>query len=222
MAETIGAVVFDAYGTLFDVHSVVARCDQLFPARGKELSHLWRGKQLEYTWLRSLMGRYEDFESITRSALTYACRGLGLELSDDAAAVLMAEYRRLAPYPDVAETLGRLRGRRLAILSNGAPDMLDAVVRHAGLEPMLDAVLSVDPLQTYKPHPSVYQLAVDRLGTGKEAIAFVSSNFWDVCGATAFGFRTVWINRGRALPDQLGLNPAAVLSSLSELPAALA
>ena len=222
MAEAIQAIVFDAYGTLFDVHSVVTRCDQLFPGRGKELSHLWRSKQLEYTWLRSLMGRYEDFESITRSALTYARRGLGLAVSDDIAAALMTEYRRLAAHSDVAETLGHLRGRRLAILSNGAPDMLEAVVRHAGLDSVLDAVLSVDSLRIYKPHPSVYQLAVDRLDTRKEAIAFVSSNFWDVCGASAFGFRTLWVNRSGALPDQLGFSPAAVLGSLRELSTALA
>jgi len=221
MGETVKAVIFDAYGTLFDVHSVVSRCDELFPTRGKELSQLWRSKQLEYTWLRSLMGRYEDFESITRAALGYACRGCGLTLSRDSAASLMEEYRRLALHADVAETLPRLRGRKLAILSNGSPAMLEPLVRHAGIDRVLDAVLSVDPLRIFKPHPSVYQLGVERLAVPREAIAFISSNFWDVCGATAFGFRTFWINRAGAEPDELGLSPAATLRSLNDLPAVL-
>jgi 2-haloacid dehalogenase len=217
----VEAVVFDAYGTLFDVHSVIARCDELFPGRGKELSQLWRTKQLEYTWLRSLMGRYEPFESITRAALVYGCRALGLTLPDSAVSTLMRQYRELATYPDVHGTLQALSKRKLAILSNGSPEMLGAVVTSANLASTFDAVLSVDELHIYKPHPSVYQLAVDRLGAAKDQVAFISSNFWDVTGATAFGFRTFWINRSHAQPDELGYRPAAVLNSLDQLPQAL-
>jgi len=217
----IEAVVFDAYGTLFDVHSVIARCNELFPGRGKELSQLWRTKQLEYTWLRSLMGRYEPFESITRAALVYCCRALGLPLPDSAVSALMQQYRELATYPDVRGTLEALSPRKLAILSNGSPEMLGAVVTNANLGSTFDTVLSVHELHIYKPHPSVYQLAVDKLGVAKDQVAFISSNFWDVTGATAFGFHTFWINRSAAQPDELGYRPAAVLNRLDQLPQAL-
>lgn len=222
MVEPVEAVVFDAYGTLFDVHSVIRRCEQLFPGRGESLSRLWRSKQLEYTWLRSLMGRYEDFESVTRAALSYSCRSLELALDDRARQSLMEEYRELSPYAEVPSALQSLRGRKLAILSNGSPDMLQAVVRKAGLEPLLHAVFSVDPLRIFKPHPSVYQLAVDQLGVRREEIAFVSSNYWDASGATSFGFRTFWINRTGAQPDELGHAPQRSLKRLDELPQALA
>jgi 2-haloacid dehalogenase len=217
VTDPIRAIVFDAYGTLFDVHSVVRRCDELFPQRGGELSRLWRTKQLEYTWLRSLMGRYEDFEAITRAALTYSCRSLGLELGSTAREGLMDEYRRLAPYPEVPAALRSLAGKDLSILSNGSPGMLEDMVNHAGLRSAFRAVLSVDSLRIFKPHPSVYQLAVDELDAARESIAFVSSNFWDVTGATAFGFRTFWINRTGAEPDELGLRPVGVLKGLTEL-----
>jgi 2-haloacid dehalogenase len=215
------ALVFDAYGTLFDVHSVITECEALFPGKGASLSQLWRGKQLEYTWLRSLMGRYADFSAITRAALTTACAMLRLELSEAAARRLMDAYLVLRAFPDVMDTLSRLRGRKLAILSNGSPAMLDAVVRHAGLDQVLDAVLSVDALRIFKPHPSVYAYAAERLQLPAGAVGFVSSNFWDVAGATSFGFRTFWINRTGAVPDDLGYQPAGVLSQLRELPTLL-
>jgi 2-haloacid dehalogenase len=221
MLNVIDAIVFDAYGTLFDVHSVIRRCEQLFPGRGDTLSRLWRSKQLEYTWLRSLMGRYEDFESVTRAALTYSCRSLELPLDDRACNALIHEYRHLQPYAEVSSTLQSLRGRKLAILSNGAPEMLQALVRNTGLEPTFHAVLSVDPVRVFKPHPSIYQLAIDRLGVNRENIAFVSSNFWDVSGATSFGFRTFWINRNDARPDELGYSPHRSLKRLDELSDAL-
>jgi 2-haloacid dehalogenase len=221
MTPSIQAVVFDAYGTLFDVHSVVERCDALFPGHGRPISQIWRGKQLEYTWLCSLMGRYQNFESITAAALRFACASLELDLTPAASATLMQEYRRLAIYPEVRTALERLRPRRLAILSNGSPAMLNAVVEHAGLLPLLDAVLSVDPIGIFKPHPSVYQSAVAALSVPKQAVAFISSNYWDAMGATAFGFRTFWINRTGATPDTLDCAPSAVLSSLDQLQAAL-
>ena len=220
-APALKALVFDAYGTLFDVHSVIAECEALFPGKGASLSQLWRGKQLEYTWLRSLMGRYADFSAITAAALTTACNMLRLELSEAAARRLMDAYLELRAFPDVADTLARLRGRKLAILSNGSPAMLDAVVRHTGLDQVLDTVLSVDALRIFKPHPSVYAYAVEQLQAPAGAIGFVSSNFWDVAGATSFGFHTFWINRAGATPDALGYQPAAVLTKLSDLPGLL-
>ncbi len=215
------ALVFDAYGTLFDVHSVITECEALFPGKGASLSQLWRGKQLEYTWLRSLMGRYADFSAITRAALTTASNALHLELSEAAATRLMDAYLVLKVFPDVMDALSRLHGRKLAILSNGSPAMLNAVVRHARLDQLLDAVLSVDALRIFKPHPSVYAYAAERLQAPAGAIGFVSSNFFDVAGATSFGFRTFWINRTGATPDDLGYQPAAVLSQLTDLPALL-
>lgn len=221
MTEPVRALVFDAYGTLFDVHSVVTECERHFAGRGTELSKQWRITQLEYTWLRSLMGRYEDFEHVTADALAHACATLQLPLSEAAQAALMGSYLRLAPYPEVPAALRSLGGRKRAILSNGSPPMLDAVVRNANLTDAFDAVLSVDDLRIYKPHPSVYQLAVDRLGVPAGAIAFVSSNFWDVSGATSFGFRTFWINRAGHVPHPLGFRPAGVLGGLDQLAAAL-
>jgi 2-haloacid dehalogenase len=222
MPRPVHAIVFDAYGTLFDVHSVIRRCEGMFPGRGETLSRLWRSKQLEYTWLRSLMGRYEDFESITRDALNYACKSLDLPLLDGSARSLMDEYRRLEPYSEAAAALDSLRGMKLAILSNGSPAMLEDMVRHAGLAPAFDAVLSVDPLRIYKPHPRIYQLAVDRLDLRPEHIAFISSNYWDAAGATSFGFRAFWINRAGAPPDELSYAPHRSLSTLAELAEALA
>jgi len=214
---SISALVFDAYGTLFDVHTVVARCNALFPGRGLELSRLWRQKQLEYAWLRSMMGRYESFEVITQHALEHACASLRLTLSAAGARDLMLAYRRLNAYPEVTDALAGLRDCRLAVLSNGSPEMLDAVVRHTGLTRLLDHVISVADLRVFKPHPSVYQLAVDKLRTRVEDVGFVSSNYWDVCGAAAFGLQAYWINRAKEAPDNLGIAPDYVLERLTDL-----
>jgi 2-haloacid dehalogenase len=217
----IRAVVFDAYGTLFDVHSVIRRCDLLFPGKGAALSQLWRTKQLEYTWLRSLMARYEDFEAVTRSALRVASQSLGLKCTRANEDALLQEYRQLKPYPEVPAAIAALGDRPLAILSNGSASMLEPLVASAALTHRFDAVLSVDRLRIYKPHPTVYQLAVDQLRVSRERIAFVSSNFWDISGATAFGFRTYWINRAQVPADELGYQPYAVLSGLDGLVSAL-
>jgi 2-haloacid dehalogenase len=207
------AFVFDAYGTLYDVHSVMRRCESMFPGKHVRLSQLWRAKQLEYTWQRSLMKRYVPFSTVTREALAYACETLGLELTAERMEALMAEYNMLAPYPDVPEALRRLKGKKLAILSNGSPDMLEPLVEHSGLE--LDAVISVDELQVYKPAPQVYELAVNKLGTDR--IGFVSSNCWDALGAKSFGFRVYWINRLGAPIDRLGFKPDQVMKTLNEI-----
>lgn len=209
------ALVFDAYGTLFDVHSVARRCEGLWPGKGAAVSAAWRGKQLEYTWLRSLMGRYEPFSRITRDSLEHVCETMGLPLSGEQADGLMEEYRRLSLFPDVLSSFNLLQGKKKAILSNGSPDMLDPLVRQSGLA--LDATLSVDALRVFKPAPQVYQYAVEKLGVRKEAVGFVSSNCWDALGAKSFGFRVFWINRGRAPVDRLGFSPDRIIGSLGEL-----
>ena len=206
------AWVFDAYGTLFDVHSVVAACDGCWPGRGAALSNQWRAKQLEYTWLRSLMGRYEPFSKVTRDALQWTCETMGVPLAPSQLEGLMQAYLELRPFDDVKETLQRLKGKQ-AILSNGSPDMLAPLVRNAGFA--FDAVLSVDGLRVYKPAPQVYQLAVDTLGTPE--ITFISSNCWDALGAKSFGFEVFWINRTGAPVDRLGFVPDEVLRSLGDL-----
>ncbi len=211
------ALVFDAYGTLYDVHSVVARCESYWPGKGKQLSQLWRTKQLEYTWQRSLMQRYTDFRRITEAGLRYACSALGLDLSAAQEAELMQQYLELDLFSEARAALEALGARKLAILSNGSPDMLQPLVRASGLADVLDAVLSVDELKLFKPDPRVYQLAVDRLGVPKEAIGFVSSNCWDACGAKSFGFRTYWINRAGAPLDALDAVPDRIIANLSEL-----
>lgn len=216
------ALVFDAYGTLFDVHSVTAQCERLWPGKGEQLSRAWRAKQLEYTWLRSMMGRYVDFARITADALAQACAGLGLALLAEQRERLMADYLHLAPYPDARDTLAALAGHKLAVLSNGSPAMLGPLVQNAGLDNTFTALISVDPLKIYKPAPVVYQLAVDRLGVAKQNIGFVSSNCWDACAAKAFGFQVFWINRARAPLDSLDAVPDQIIHSLAELPALVA
>ncbi|HEU5178024.1 MAG TPA: haloacid dehalogenase type II [Burkholderiales bacterium] len=206
------AFVFDAYGTLYDVHSVAARCESCWPGKGAQLSQLWRAKQLEYTWQRSLMQRYAPFSTVTREALAYSCEALRLELSVAQMEALMSEYLNLALYPDVTQTLEKLNTRK-AILSNGSPDILLPLVKNSGLE--LDAVISVDELKVYKPAPQVYALAEERLQT--KNIGFVSSNCWDAVGAKSYGFHVYWINRAGAPLDRLGFKPDRVLKSLDEV-----
>jgi len=208
----LDALVFDAYGTLFDVHSVMRRCETCWPGKGAALSAAWRAKQLEYTWQRSLMRAYRPFSEVTRDALEHSCQALGLALSPAQRDELMGEYLRLALFPDVA--LQGLPGKK-AILSNGSPDMLDPLVKQSGLR--LDAVLSVDELKIFKPAPQVYELAPKKLGVAKEKIGFVSSNCWDALGAKSFGFAVFWINRARAPLDQLGFEPDRVVERLDEI-----
>ncbi len=208
------ALVFDAYGTLFDVHAVIRCCEEFWPGKGAALSQLWRAKQLEYTWQRSLMRRYAPFSQVTREALQYSCSSLGLPLDKGKSDALMEEYLKLAVYPDVAKALAGFVAKK-AILSNGSPDMLAPLVQQSGLK--FDAVLSVDELKVFKPAPEVYQLAVDRHGVSKERIGFVSSNCWDALGAKSFGFRVYWINRLKAPVDRLGFQPDAIVGSLDEI-----
>ncbi|HEY7141847.1 MAG TPA: haloacid dehalogenase type II [Methylomirabilota bacterium] len=216
----VQGLLLDAYGTLFDVHSVV-EAGRAVTSDPQALSALWRQKQLEYTWLRSLMGRYEDFSVITDSALAFACRRLGLSTTAVERRRLTDAYLALDAFPEVREALARLRDLPCAILSNGSPAMLDAVVAHNGLGEHLRAVISVDAVRTYKPHPAVYALGPARLGLARNTIGFVSSNGWDVAGAKAFGFQVVWVNRQGAPLEELGVTPDLEVRDLGELARAL-
>jgi 2-haloacid dehalogenase len=211
----IEVLLFDAYGTLWDVHSVMKRCEACWPGKGMAVSQIWRTKQLEATWLRSLMGRYVPFSTVTREALGFACESLRLSLQADHESELMGQYLKLAPFPDVADALMKKHAERTGILSNGSPDMLEPLVMHSGLK--FDAVLSVDEVKVFKPAPQAYQLAVERFGAPKERIGFVTSNFWDAAGAKSFGFTVYWINRGGVAAERLGFQPDRILKSLAAL-----
>jgi len=221
MTSAIQALAFDAYGTLFDVHSVISTCNQAFPDKGPALSQLWRAKQLEYTWLRSLMGRYEDFWEVTESALVFACRSLNLDCPPATRQKLMDSYLHLDPFPEVRRALQSLARYKLAILSNGSPRMLAAVVESTGLKGVFANVISVDEVRIFKPSPRVYELAPRHLKVPQDAIGFISSNFWDIAGAKSFGLWTCWINRSKAPEEELGLRPDAIIGSLAELEGAL-
>ena len=215
----VRACVFDAYGTLFDFASAAAACEAAPADRRAALTALWRDKQLQYSWLRSLQGRYVDFWNVTGDALDYALDNLGLAdagLRDR----LMALYRRLSAFPEVPATLRALRGAgcATAILSNGSPAMLADAVAAAGLDGLLDAVLSVDPLRVFKTDPRVYQYALDRLGLAASEVAFLSSNGWDAYAASDFGLRVVWCNRHRQPRERLPGAPDFEIQSLAELP----
>jgi len=239
----IKAFVFDAYGTLYDVQSVAAATEVAFPGHGDYITQVWRLKQLEYTWLRSLMHRYEDFRVVTRDSLSYTLDTIGMTADAALLDALVDAYNRLSPYPEAAEALEALRGFRLAILSNGSPDMLEALVRDSGFVRYLEAVISVDAGRAYKPDPRAYKLVQERLGVEPGEVVFVSSNGFDVAGARSFGFNVVRVERVtpaalhrelagntslgptamfRALRTQMevvGFAPHAVVSSLRALPA---
>ncbi len=216
-SKSIKALAFDAYGTLFDVHSVVSALNEKFPGRGTEISNAWRLRQLQYTWLRALMGRYEDFWKVTEVALEAACKSLKLSCDPGTRAALMEGYLHLDAFPEVKEALKSLSAYRLAILSNGTPRMLQAAVESAGLKGMFAQVISVDEIKTYKPKPEVYQLAPQKFRVEKASIGFISSNFWDAVGAKSFGLRAFWVNRTGSPAEELGLAPDATVNTLTEL-----
>jgi 2-haloacid dehalogenase len=215
-------VLFDAYGTLFDVNAAAARCRDALGDHAEKLSALWRAKQLEYSWLRSLRGDFADFWHVTGEALDYALEVVGLE--DPALrSRLMELYFVLGAYPEVPGMLRELKaaGTRTAILSNGSVSMLVAAVQSAGIHDLVGDIISADVAGIFKPHPSVYQLAADRLHLPAEKMVFVSSNTWDASAAARFGFRVVWIDRAGGRLDRLPGEPVARLASLAELPSLL-
>ena len=239
---TIQAVVFDAYGTLYDIQSVAAITEEAFPGYGEIITQIWRIKQLEYTWFRSLMRRYEDFSVITKDSLAYTIRVLGLKHDAAAFERIMDKYLHLDLYPDARATLAALKGKKLAILSNGSSSMLNALVQNTGLERVLDATISIDSQKIFKPAPEAYALIEARLGVRPAEVLFVSSNPWDACGAKAFGLNVAWIERVtpeamalacvesdvvapltmfkaiRTQMDELGVVPDYRIHGLSELP----
>lgn len=237
----IKAFVFDAYGTLYDTRSVTDLIGEAFPGRAEYISSVWRLKQLEYSWLRSMMGHYADFWSVTREALEYTLRTSGLDADEQLFANVADAYNRLAPYPDASKALQDLSQYRLAILSNGSPDMLSRLVRHSGLDGHLEKVVSVDAKRVFKPDQRAYELIGEELGVGCDEVVFVSSNGFDVCGAKHFGLNVVRIERvaSSALSEELaagthspttmfnalrsqietyGAEPDHTISSLAELP----
>jgi 2-haloacid dehalogenase len=216
--DGIEAVAFDLYGTLLDVASV-GRAAAEVTGEPAALVDLWRQKQLEYTWLRSLMGRYQDFWATTGDALDYALDRLAVVVDEATRARLLGAWLDVRPYPEVPDALDALAlgGRRLAVLSNGSPDMLDAGLASAGLRDRFEHVLSVDELGVFKPHPSVYELALKAFNLPAERILFVSSNAWDASGARAFGLPVAWVNRSSAPLERLGVPPTVVVPDLAAL-----
>ena len=239
---TIKAVVFDAYGTLYDIQSVAAVTEQAFPGYGDIITQIWRIKQLEYTWLRSLMRRYEDFSVVTRESLAYTLRVLGLAYDAAAFDRIMDKYLHLDLYGDALTALDALKNRKLAILSNGSSDMLNPLVKNSGLDRVLHATISVDKKQIFKPAPDAYTLIEEVLGARPDEVLFVSSNPWDACGAKSFGLNVAWIERVtpqamaqacvksdlvapltmfkalRTQMDELGVAPDHRIRTLSDLP----
>ena len=214
----IRAFVFDAYGTLFDVHAAIARHRAAAGPEADRFSELWRTKQLEYAWMLSAAGRYVDFWTLTERALDYAFARFP-SVDRSLRAVQLDAYFKLDAFPDARAALGALkaRGIRTAILSNGSPKMLDGAVAAARIGAELDAVLSVDPIRIYKPRREVYALVTDALGIAPSEVAFVSSNRWDVMGATAFGFTCIWVNRAGLPEEYPEFAPVAVLHDLASL-----
>jgi 2-haloacid dehalogenase len=217
--EGIRACVFDAYGTLFDVSSVARGARDALGDRWQTLSDLWRTKQLQYTWLRGLAGHHADFWQVTGDALDYAMASLGF-VDGNLRNRLMNLYLEIDAFPEVPAMLETLksRGLQLAILSNGSPSMLEAAVRNAGIADQIDAILSVESVAVFKPHPSVYALAPNRLGIPTESICFLSSNSWDAYSAKAFGFKVLWCNRFGQAPEHIPSKPDEEIHDLSQLP----
>jgi 2-haloacid dehalogenase len=218
-AAPLRAVLFDAYGTLFNVYSVGVAAERLFPGAGERLGVLWRDKQIEYTRLSSMSGKTRSFRDCTRAGLRYAARRLGLPLNAAAEAELIACYDRLEPFAENGAVLQELkhRGIRAGILSNGDPDMLEAVVGHAGFAALLDPVLSVEGTGRFKPDPATYALGTSALGLRPPEVLFVSSNCWDAIGATWFGYTTLWINRFDLPLDELGAAPTRTGTNLADV-----
>ena len=213
------AVLFDAYGTLFDVHSVALLAEQLFPGQGQAISTLWRDKQIEYTRLASMSGRYRPFWDLTRAGLRFAALRLGLSLNREAEDRLMNQYRHLSAFPENREVLQALkaRGVRAGILSNGDPEMLAVAIKSAGFTDLVDPVLSAHSVQRFKTDAAVYALGPQALGLPARKILFVSSNGWDAIGATWYGFTTLWVNRAGLPLDPLDTEPSRTARSLREV-----
>ena len=212
-------IVFDLYGTLYDVQSVAGICDQAYPGKGAAIAQLWRRKQLEYTWLRSLMERYVNFETVTDDALRFTCAALDLPLEEDMAHVLGEQYLRLEPHPETTGALHRLKdaGIPLGIISNGSHKSIAHVVNHSGMGWAFDELISAEDVQVFKPHPKMYELAERRMGHAREQILYVSANGWDASAASLSGFPVCWINRNLGPFDVLGATPTVATEDLGAM-----
>lgn len=216
---TIQAIVFDAYGTLFDVYAIGAEAEKLFPGKGDALATMWRDKQIDYTRLRTMCSMYKPFWEVTQDALVFCCKKLDLNLDVDAQHALMAHYAKLQPFPENLQVVEQLQqqGYKLAILSNANSQMLEVIVKAAGMQSVFSHLLSVDTVKKYKTAPEAYQLGTDMFGIPAKNILFVSSNCWDVCGASWFGYTTFWVNRSGAPLEELGVTPHGQGSSLTDV-----
>ncbi len=218
MADSrVKAIVFDVYGTLFDVHSVIEECERQFPEKGETISQIWRKKQLEYSFLRGLMGNYRPFWEITKDALRYACIAEDVELTPEKEEKLLNAYKHLHPYEEVKEVLSKLEGYQLAVFSNGSEEMLHPLIEYHDFQGYFDALISVNGIKQFKPHPSSYLYALEQLGVEREEVLFLSSNTWDIAGAKTFGFQVAWVNRSGGIMDELGVIPNYVVGDLTEL-----
>lgn len=217
--KNIQGIVFDLYGTLYDVHSVVRLCDEIYPGQGEAISRLWRQKQLEYTWLRSLMSLYVNFEKATEDALRFTCAHLSLPLDDTTHQRLSDAYLRLSPFSDTPTALRRLKaeGIPLGIISNGSRCSIEQVVTNSEMNWAFDQLISVEEVQVFKPDNRVYSLAEKRMGCPRENILFISSNAWDASAASHFGFPVCWINRQKGVFDELGAHPTHTVRDLGEM-----
>jgi len=216
--DNIKALVFDAYGTLLDVKSLDERLTHHFGEQASQINSIWRQKQLQYTWLRSLMDRYKPFSQITREALEFACRDTEVELTEEIMADLMDHYFVLNSFPEVPELLKKLsKSHACAILSNADMPMLQKACDHNGISQFLNAILTVDSVQINKPAPQVYQLATQHFQCEKGEIAFISSNTWDVAGAKSFGLKSIWLNRSNGTMETMGFKPDWIIGGLSDL-----
>lgn len=218
-SQPIRAVLFDAYGTLFDVYSVGLLAEQMYPGKGESLAQLWREKQIEYTRVRTMIGRYLPFWDLTVDALIWSAARLGLRLTPEDKGRLMNQYSCLSAFPENQDALKTLRekGMKTAILSNGSPAMIDVALKSAGMHGLFDRVLSADTVRKYKTAPEVYQLGVDAYGVSANDLLFVSSNGWDACAATWFGYTTMWINRNGQPLEELGVQPTAIGTRLTDV-----
>ncbi|MBM7694535.1 2-haloacid dehalogenase [Peribacillus deserti] len=207
MRSSVKGVIFDVYGTLFDIYSVKKKCEELYPAKGESISLIWRRKQLEYAFVRQLMGKYDTFFNVTIDALRYAVKEHFEELNSVQEETLMDAYLHLAPYPEAKNILNQLTHKKLAILSNGSYDMLNPLLKQAGFLHLFDSVISIDEVKHYKPAPSAYGHAAHMLELRREELLFISSNGWDIAGAKNFGFQTAWINRTNLPMEELNILP---------------
>lgn len=215
MKPTIQAFAFDVYGTLFDVHSVKAACDEQFPGKGEQISQTWRTKQLEYFFIRQISSRYEDFSVVTRDALRYALAAADVTASNDVEDVLIATYAKLSPYEEVEDVLKQLQDKQTVVLSNGTADMLEQLIANASFTELFNDLVSIDGVKQYKPSPAAYMHWFKTTDLKRDEVLFMSSNGWDIIGAKNFGFQTAWINRDGKPIEAMDVRPDAVYDDLT-------